>query len=184
VLDPLDGTSNFAAGIPCFSVSLALLRQGRCALGLVYDPLRDECFRAVRGGGAFLNGARLGPRDTARSLDRAIAAVDFKRLPPDLAAHLAARPPYASQRSFGSVALDWCWVAAGRFHIYLHGKQFLWDYAAGHLILDEAGGRSSTLAGGEVFALSVDPSSAVAGLSPALFEQWFAWLQADGGPIA
>jgi myo-inositol-1(or 4)-monophosphatase len=61
LLDPLDGTSNFAAGIPFFSVSLALLREGEVQLGVVYDPSRDECFAAARGGGAFLNGEPLRP---------------------------------------------------------------------------------------------------------------------------
>ncbi len=70
-----------------------------------------------------------------------MAGVDLKRLDRKLAAELAARPPYSSQRNFGSSALDWCFVAAGRFDVYLHGGQKLWDYAAGALILEEAGGR-------------------------------------------
>ena len=73
--------------------------------------------------------------------------IDFKRLDGPLATRLATEIPYASQRSFGSVALDWCWLAAGRCHIYLHGRSHLWDYAAGELILAEAGGYSCTLDG-------------------------------------
>lgn len=171
-LDPLDGTSNFAAGLPFFSVSLALLVGGRAVLGLVYDPVRRECFSARRGGGAWLNGAPLGGRVPRLPLARAIAAVDFKRLAPPLAKRLAAEPPYSSQRSLGSVALDWCWVAAGRFHVYLHGRQKLWDYAAGELVLAEAGGHSCTLEGEPVFAAEVVPRSALAALDGELFAAW------------
>lgn len=177
VLDPLDGTSNFAAGIPFFSVSLALLAGGESVLGVVYDPVRDECFTARKGGGVWLNHEPLRRVPFSLPLKRAIAAVDFKRLPVELAARLAAEPPYASQRSFGSVALDWCWVAAGRFHVYLHGGQKLWDYAAGHLILAEAGGYSCTLGGEPVPLASSEPRAAVAALDQALFEEWWAWVR-------
>jgi len=175
-LDPLDGTSNFAAGLPFFAVSLALVRDGTPVLGLVYDPVREECFTARRGEGVWLDGAPLGRRVPQLDLSRCIAAVDFKRLPAALAVRLAAEPPYSSQRSFGSVALDWCWLAAGRYHVYLHGRQRLWDFAAGWLILDEAGGRSQTLAGEPVFHAGTSGRSALAALSEPLFEQWRAWL--------
>ena len=179
-LDPLDGTSNFAAGLPFFAVSLALLRDGAPVLGLVYDPIRRECFTARRGAGAWLNGAPLGQRVPQLELARCIAAVDFKRLAPALAARLAAEPPYSSQRSFGSVALDWCWLAAGRFHVYVHGRQRLWDFAAGWLILEEAGGRSQTLEGEAVFRAGTGPRSALAALAGPLFEQWRGWFGAPG----
>ena len=147
-LDALDGTSNFAAGVPYFAVSLALLIHCRPELGLVYDPVRDECFTAQRGQGAWLNGLSLGTRAALElPLPRCIAAVDFKRLAARSAARLARRRPTVRQRNFGASSLDWCWLADGRFHVYLHGGQKLWDYAAGHLILAEAGGRSQTLAG-------------------------------------
>ena len=94
VLDPLDGTSNFAAGIPFFSVSLALLIGGRVEIGLVYDPVRDEAFYAQRGVGSWLNGLSLGTRAPLNlPLARAIAVVDFKRLDTELAATLGAEPP-------------------------------------------------------------------------------------------
>lgn len=177
-LDPLDGTSNFAAGLPFFCVSLALLVAGRPVIGLVYDPVRDECFMAQRGHGAWLNGISMG---TSASLDlplqRCIAVVDFKRLKPELAATLAARPPFGSQRNFGSSALDWCWLADGRFHVYLHGGQKLWDYAAGSLILAEAGGQALTLDGEEVIAPGLHPRSVVATLDPDLFPIWTTWVR-------
>lgn len=176
-LDPLDGTTNFACGVPFFAVSLALVSARRVELGVIYDPMRDECFFAQRGSGAWLNDARLST--TAKSavpLRQGVGIVDLKRLTPKLAARLATAPPYASQRSFGSVALDWCWIAAGRGHVYLHGKQKVWDYAAGTLILEEAGGRSSTLEGAVVFDGSFSARSAVAALDAATFDAWRAWL--------
>jgi myo-inositol-1(or 4)-monophosphatase len=180
-LDPLDGTSNFAAGIPYFSVSLALLEQGRARAGVVYDPLRDECFTALHGKGAWLNGVELTPVHAGVTLQQATGLVDFKRLPRELAVRLVTGTPYASQRSFGSVALDWCWIAAGRCHVYLHGRQNIWDYAAGHLILQEAGGHATTLSGEPVFVNALQPRSAVAALDVALFDEWTRWLGVDAG---
>jgi myo-inositol-1(or 4)-monophosphatase len=176
ILDPLDGTSNFAAGLPFFSVSLALLIDGRPEIGLVYDPIRDECFVAQHGRGAWLNGLSMGTMAPVHlPLQRSIAVVDFKRLDRALAAKLGAEPPYGSQRNFGSSALDWCWLADGRFHVYLHGGQKLWDYAAGILILTEAGGQAMTLDGEDVFSVGLDSRSVVAARDPGLFQAWTAW---------
>lgn len=182
LLDPLDGTSNFAAGVPFFSTSLALLDHGGIQLGIVYDPVRDECFGAVRGGGASLNGRPLPPGGAGVALRQSIGLIDFKRLTPELATRLARHPPYASQRSFGSIALDWCWIAAQRGHVYLHGKQHLWDYAAGWLILHETGGCSTTLSGEDVFVRALTPRSAVAAADAALFREWVAWLHVAPQP--
>lgn len=176
-LDPLDGTTNFACSVPFFSVSLALIHHGQPILGAVYDPIRDELFFAEKGHGAKLNGDLLMAPRHALPLKHGIGVVDFKRLEGALATRLATRPPYASQRSFGSVALDWCWVAAGRAHVYLHGKQKVWDYAAGSLILAEAGGRSATLEGEPVFDGSFGARSAIAAPTPELFAEWQAWLR-------
>jgi len=175
-LDPLDGTGNFAAGIPFFSVSLALLDQGRVMAGVVYDPVRDECFSARCGQGARLNAAALTAVRAGLTLQQATGLIDFKRLPRELAVRLVTEIPYASQRSFGSVALDWCWIAAGRCHVYLHGRQNIWDYAAGHLILQEAGGHAMTLFGETVFVDALQPRSAVAALDADLFDEWSRWL--------
>ncbi|BAU50022.1 inositol monophosphatase [Sulfurifustis variabilis] len=177
-LDPLDGTTNYAAGLPFFGVSLALLVPDGPALGLVYDPLRDECFAARREAGARLNGAPLRATARAPELRRCVAVVDFKRLPRELARELGAHPPYGSQRNFGACSLEWCWLAAERFHIYLHGGQKLWDYAAGSLILKEAGARAATLADEEVFAFALAPRSVVAAVDPEIFAQWRTWLAA------
>jgi myo-inositol-1(or 4)-monophosphatase len=177
-LDPLDGTSNFAAGIPFFSVSIGLLIDRQPALGLVYDPIRDECFSAEKGKGAWLNGQPMRCRPAGLSLRRSIAVIDFKRLG-RLAGALAAKPPYSSQRYFGSVALEWCWLAANRFHVYLHGRQKLWDYAAGALILSEAGGYAETLDGEPIFSHDLLPRSALAACDANLFTEWKDWLMAN-----
>ncbi len=177
-LDPLDGTSNFSAGVPFFACSLALLIGGRPALGIVYDPVRDESFAAREGEGAFLNQERLTDAIATPDLRRAIACVDFKRLDPSLAARLVATPPYGSQRNFGASSLEWCWLADGRFHLYLHGGQKLWDYAAGCLILAEAGGQSATLSGDPVFSLGLSPRSVVAVRNTSLFASWQQVLKA------
>jgi myo-inositol-1(or 4)-monophosphatase len=176
-LDPLDGTNNFVAGLPFFCVSLALLSGGESALGIVYDPIRDECFAAERGRGARLNGARLECPAPALPLRRCLAVVDFKRLAPELAARLATRPPYSSHRYLGAGALEWCWLAAGRFHAYLHGGQKLWDYAAGALILAEAGGCSQTLGGGAVAAAGLRAVPVVAAADTRLLAEWRAALE-------
>ena len=175
-LDPLDGTSNYSAGIPFYSVSLALLQQGQVQLGVVYDPNRNECFAARRGEGATLNGERLTLPDSGVPLNQATGLIDFKRLPAELASRLVTDLPYASQRSFGSVALDWCWLATGRCHVYLHGRQNIWDYAAGNLIFHEAGGQSCTLQGETVFVNALQPRSAVAAIDSRLFREWCDWL--------
>ncbi len=176
LLDPLDGTSNFAAGIPYFCVSLALLRGGEVVLAIIYDPLRDECFSAESGNGARLNGEPLHVPPQLPPLERTMGLVDFKRLAPALAARLASAPPYASQRSFGSGALDWCMIATGRCHLYLHGGQKLWDYAAGQLILKEAGGHATTLEGEPVLMPALATRSVAAASSRDLYNRWSAWL--------
>ncbi len=176
ILDPIDGTTNFANGIPFFSVSLALKIKDTLVLGLVYDPARDELFAARLGYGAELNHTPLQANRTITPLKHSVGVIDFKRLSAELATRLATQAPYASQRSFGSVALDWCWIAAGRGHVYLHGNQSLWDYAAGWLILNEAGGASCSLDGTPVLRLAITKRSAVAANHPQSLALWYDWL--------
>ena len=178
-LDPLDGTSNYAAGIPYFGVSLALMKAGRCVAGIVYDPVADECFSALIGQGATLNGKTLVPEQRPADLESSMAMVDLKRLPGDLIVALAHRSPYRSQRSFGSVALDWCWIGAGRCHVYLHGGQKLWDYAAGSLIALEAGAAGGLMDGyDDEFSqvLTLKPRIGMAATDAALLELWRGWI--------
>ena len=178
VLDPLDGTINFASGVPCFAVSLALLDREGVRSGLILDPMRDECFRADRGRGAYLNDAPLRVDGTARALRECVAEIDLKRLTAQLRIALVRAQPFRSQRNFGSGALDWAWLAAGRFQLYLHGGQKLWDYAAGSLILAEAGGHAITLQNDPVYTGTNAPRSVVAAGTPQLFAEWRDWLRA------
>jgi myo-inositol-1(or 4)-monophosphatase len=175
-LDPLDGTTNFVADIPYFCISLSLIAGGRVLTGIVYDPNRDECFSARSGEGAWLNGSMIEPQQQRTSLTRATGMVDFKRLPEALSTRLVTSTPYASQRSFGSVALDLCWIAAGRCDLYLHGRSNIWDYGAGLLILHESGGSSCTLEGEEVFSRHLEPRSIVAAGEEQVFAEWCDWL--------
>jgi myo-inositol-1(or 4)-monophosphatase len=176
IVDPLDGTSNYSNGLPFFSVSVALLYAGQIHVGVVYDPIRDECFSALRGQGAWLNNTALSLRTDPQPSQLQVGIVDYKRLPVELATRLATHPPYKSQRSFGSVALDWCWLACGRAQVYVHGKQNLWDYAAGSLVLAEAGGYACTLQGEVVYNGSLQPRSAVAAVNQSCFDEWCQYL--------
>ncbi|WP_052501401.1 inositol monophosphatase family protein [Thiomicrospira microaerophila] len=176
ILDPIDGTTNFANGIAFFSVSLALMIKGELVLGLVYDPAKNELFSARLGMGAYLNGQSIKTEQHLRSLKECVGVIDFKRLDDMLATALAIQAPYASQRSFGSVALDWCWMAAGRGQLYLHGNQSLWDYAAGWLILNEAGGASISLDGQPVLAKKIGKRPAIAASNASLLTTWKDWI--------
>lgn len=175
-LDPLDGTTNFSGGLPYFSISLALLSKGKPLFGMVYDPVRDECFTAHSGQGAYLNNSRLTLPVDELPINNAIALIDFKKLPETIAVPLVTNPPYASQRSLGSVALDWCWMASNRCQIYLHSRQKLWDFAAGLLIFSEAGGLHKTVAGAPIDYSHLESQAAYAAINQSLFMQWGEWL--------
>jgi myo-inositol-1(or 4)-monophosphatase len=171
-LDPVDGTSNFAAGMPYFSVSLALIVNAEIVFGLVYDPVHDESFSAIKGEGAWLNDEPISLAEDDTTLQDAIALIDYKRLTEQQVHTLIYDKPFRSQRSLGSVALELCWLAAGRCQLYLHGKQQLWDYAAALLILNEAGGQTSTIHGEPVFNGYLGSRSTIAATNPSLFNDW------------
>ncbi|NOT18951.1 MAG: inositol monophosphatase family protein [Sideroxydans sp.] len=179
VLDPLDGTSNFSHGIPVYSVSLALMQQGEVVAGMVYDPNREECFHALKGQGAYLNQQPLNRRDDEPcQLKHAMAMIDTKRLPTKLAVAIATENPYHSQRSFGSVAIDWCWLAAGRIQTYLHGKQKLWDFASGALVAQEAGCLTLTMQDAPILGAPLDLTARSAvGACPSLATIWPEWIR-------
>lgn len=175
VLDPLDGTSNYASGFPGFAISLALIEDGAIVQGAVLDPTRDECFCAMRGGGAWLNGAPIRPFAPGPALGDCLAAIDFKRLPPERVPHLLRAGGFRSQRNLGSVALEWSWLAAGRFQLYLHGGQRLWDYAAGRLIATEAGVASrlyQPYGSAPAEGLDLNQRLAVGAATQQLFDKW------------
>ncbi|MGI9310293.1 MAG: inositol monophosphatase family protein [bacterium] len=182
VLDPLDGTTNFTADLPFYGVSLALVVGGVARLGVVFDPARDECFSARLGRGAHLNQRQLATSG-AVALGECIAVVDYKRLVGDLAAQLVRSPPYRSHRHLGASALEWCWLAAGRFQLYLHGGQKLWDFAAGYLILAEAGGAATSLSGQALDCAKLRKRSVVAAANAELLARWDGWINANSAAV-
>ncbi len=144
VVDPLDGTTNYAHGLPIFAVSIALERAGEVVLGVVHDPMREETYVAERGGGATLNGAPIRVSDTEEPI-RALLVTGFPYDREDMPAalELFGRLTVLTQgvRRLGSAALDLCYVAAGRLDAFYERGLHAWDVAAGSLILEEAGGR-------------------------------------------
>lgn len=152
IIDPLDGTTNFAHGFPRFCVSIGVERRGERAVGVVYDPLLDECFEAVRGSGAWLGERRLQVTRESE-LERALVATGFaydvhRSDDDNLASFRNVVKSARGIRRDGSAALDLCYVAAGRLDAYWEFKLHAWDVAAGFLILEEAGGRLTNARGG------------------------------------
>ena len=155
IIDPLDGTTNFLQQIPHFAVSIALRVAGQLQIGVVYDVMREQCFHAVKGNGAFCDHSAISVSNS-KSLDEFIIATGF---------------PYSNSlnfkallnileywmrnargiRRFGSAALDLCFVAVGRLDCYYESTLNVWDVAAGILIVEEAGGKLSDYQGGNNF---------------------------------
>jgi len=155
LVDPLDGTTNFAHGFPVFGVSLALTRRGQLRLGVVYDPLRDELYAAEAGRGATLNGAPISV-STETDLSRSLLATGFPydlRTNPhnNFAQFIQFQLRSQTVRRAGSAALDCCWVAVERLEDYWEYRVKPWDVGAGALIAREAGGRVTTATGAEEF---------------------------------
>jgi myo-inositol-1(or 4)-monophosphatase len=146
IIDPLDGTTNYAHGYPCFCVSMGLEYNGRMEVGVVYDPMRDELFTAERGQGASLNGRRIQV-SPVNSLSAALLCTGFPydvRERSEFARHFANFIMNAQGvRRDGAAALDLAYVACGRFDGFWEEGLKPWDVAAGALIIEEAGGRVS-----------------------------------------
>jgi myo-inositol-1(or 4)-monophosphatase len=152
IIDPLDGTTNYAHGYPRFCVSIGVEREDLRHVGVVYDPLLEEFYSATRGAGAFLNGRRLRVSeedDLGRALVATGFAYDVRHNPDDNLDHFARFVKSArAVRRDGSAALDLCYLAAGRFDGFWELQLHPWDVAAGFLIVEEAGGRVSDRSGG------------------------------------
>lgn len=181
VVDPIDGTNNFINGLPHFALSVAYVCDGVAQMGAIYHPVANEMFYAQRGGGAFLNGKPLPLRSVVKPLADAIAGVEVKYLRSGkLSGRMQTLSPCRSQRSMGCSTLDWCYLASGRYDVYVHGGQKLWDYAAGALIYEEAGGQLATLEGDDFWSgQHVFQRSVIAGLQPDVFEKWLKWIRAN-----
>jgi len=177
-LDPVDGTTNFHATMPLFSVSLGLVSQGVTVLGIVYDPNREEFFGAIKDRGFWLDGEHIARPEQPQTLGNCIAFIDFKRLSNEMGSSLVQETPYKSQRNIGTCALEWAWLASGRVNLLVHGREKIWDYAAGVLLIEEAGGKGETFDGESIFRQSLTPRSVVAASNPELFDLWAARIRA------
>lgn len=156
VADPLDGTTNFFYRIPAYSVSLAARYAGHLVTGVVVDPSRKETWSATKGKGAWCNGTACHVADGRSSLETALVATGFGYVRERRAqqASLLPRllPAVRDIRRFGSAALDLCWVAAGRFDAFYESGLNEWDWSAGGLICQEAGGEVRMMPGGLLLA--------------------------------
>lgn len=153
IIDPLDGTTNYAHGFPWFCVSIALETEGEVTVGVIYHPMMDELFTVIKGEGAFINGRKLQV-SSRQPLRSCLLATGFpydrtrrneNNLENFVNFQLAAR----GVRRAGSAALDLAYVAAGRLDGYWESKLNPWDVAAGALLVVEAGGTVTNFAGGE-----------------------------------
>ncbi|MCK5255657.1 MAG: inositol monophosphatase [Deltaproteobacteria bacterium] len=152
IIDPLDGTTNYAHGYPCFCVSLAIEYEEEVIYGAVYDPVKDELFTAEKGKGAFINGKAIKTSST-KQLDQSLLCTGFPYdVRDDMDSNILNFRTFLMKaqavRRDGSAALDLCHTAAGRFDGFWEQKLFPWDVAAGGLLVTEAGGKLTNFTGG------------------------------------
>jgi myo-inositol-1(or 4)-monophosphatase len=194
IADPIDGTANFASGLPWFAISVALMHQGHIVLGATVAPALNKYWHASIGGGCFCNDQahRLGPQPDR--LNHCIVGVDMTYLPHTLRQKIAnispagiangdhQIAPWRGWRSLGASTLEWCALATGQIQAYVHGGQMPWDAAAGRLILEEAGGFSLPLC--TVLQHPLDVSlcpTGFAAASPGVWPAWQTWLREHQG---
>ncbi len=155
IVDPLDGTNNFSFGIPIFCVSIALAKNNQVILGLIYDPMRQELFLAEKGKGAYLNNKRIKV-SSAGSLDKSLLITGFyynrgKNMLNNLGViKIFFQKNIVGLRRLGAAALDLAYIACGRATGFWEFSLSPWDFAAGKLLIEEAGGRVSNKFGGEL----------------------------------
>jgi myo-inositol-1(or 4)-monophosphatase len=166
IVDPLDGTTNYVHQLPHYCVSVALLHDGKPAVGAVFDPVHGECFTASRGGGAFLNGQPIHTSQVSQ-LSGALVAASFaakvERGSREIDQFVAAVLASQSVRRTGSAALNLCYLAAGRLDAFWALSTRAWDVAAGMLIVQEAGGVVTNLEGGQLDLAVAHPVAAATG---------------------
>jgi myo-inositol-1(or 4)-monophosphatase len=144
IIDPLDGTTNFIHGIPCYAISIALEHQGEVIIGVVYEVAQNECFYAYRNGGAFLNGVKISVSERNKLSDSLIATgfpiYNFSRLDNYINTLTYLMKNTHGIRRIGAAAADLCYLACGRVDAFFEYNLNPWDVAAGALIVEEAGG--------------------------------------------
>ena len=173
-VDPLDGTANFANGKRYFGISVALMHHRMSVFGVVLDPNHGEVFHALRDGGAYLDGKRLKPGHTKHLAEASVEVGRFKRLG-RLGVALFENRPFKKVAMSGASVLQWCHMACGRVDAFVHAGEQPWDYAAGALILEEAGGRIATLHHDDYWRSDGTgdwSKSVIAARHPALFDEW------------
>ncbi len=194
IADPIDGTANFASGLPWFAISVALMHNGKTVLGATVAPALNQHWHASAGGGSFCNDQPLRLSHHPDRLRDCIVGVDMTYLPEPLRHQIAnispagiahsddQTTPWRGWRSLGASTLEWCALASGQIQAYVHGGQMPWDAAAGRLILDEAGGRSTTLNAilGQPHDGALCPT-AFAAAAPGVWPAWQQWLREHQG---
>lgn len=170
VIDPIDGTTNFIRKVPHWAISIACKYQGKTEVGVVYDPVREELFTAVRGRGAQFNGKRIRVSNT-NGLEHALLATGFPFRNPDLLEEYLSIfgrlfPECSDMRRAGSAALDLAYVASGRLDGFWEFGLSDWDTAAGALLVKEAGGMVSDLRGNPNY----QESNAILAANPKAFK--------------
>ncbi len=178
-VDPLDGTANFASGKRYFGISVALMHRRMSVFGVVFDPNTDEVFHGWREGGAYLDGKRLKPGATKHLAEASVEVGRFKRLG-RLGVALFENRPFRKLSMSGASVLQWCHMACGRVDAFVHAGEQPWDYAAGALILEEAGGRIATLHHDDYWKSDGTgdwSKSVIAARHPALFDEWKRWIR-------
>lgn len=195
IADPIDGTTNFANGLPWFAISVALVHQGVTVLGATIAPALHQSWHASLGGGSYCNDKRLALSEIPRTLKDCVIGVDMTYLPANIRQEIATISPagiaqghgqispWRGWRSLGASTLEWCALASGQINAYVHGGQMPWDAAAGRLILAEAGGHSAQLShvlGRPVHDTSLIPTG-YAAAAPGVWNTWQQWLRDQAG---
>lgn len=178
IVDPLDGTTNYVHGMENYCVSVALQHAKEILVGAIYDPVREKCFSATRGGGAFCNGVRIAVSDVSL-LNQALVAASLpatvERTSAEISRFLEVLLRCQALRRLGSAALNLCYVANGSLDAYWATSVKKWDVAAGLLIVREAGGSVSGLDGAE---LDIDNPQFVAAGQESLHQELVGILSA------
>ena len=168
IIDPLDGTTNFIHGVPCFCVSIGLTDNGKLCLGVIYEINLDECFYAWRNGGAWLNGNRITVSEKKELKDALLATgfpyTNFNRMKPYMEVFDYCMVNTHGLRRLGSAAVDLAYVACGRFEGFYEYGLNAWDVAAGAFIVQEAGGKVCDFKGTDDFLFGKEIITTNAGI--------------------